>query len=318
MQLVVNDLSVKFPCQSEQQAQEIMKEFIEIYSCVKDVLEDDRVFLDKDYRSYELAQNYRFEQWLNDKRIDIELKRKFRTIMNRSYTFDSEVFEKEHHWKMDAEFLHEELVSRSCQLVYEIEGILISFLTNAYWKNASIGGVYTYLDETGEIISESAEIPNVSCKENVMDFRKRQESILALQERKKIHSGMDIFLGKDEMFPNLIFCDNVIKQLKTEIGGAEAGQVYRRLKELQVVAEEMKDKFEFEKLTHATPETELTLQMFADEHRIQLPNGMRQIFSWHVRFTGAYAGRIFFEPVPKERKVYIGHIGRKLPTAKYH
>lgn len=318
MQLVVNDLSVKFPCQSEQQAQEIMKEFIETYSCVKDVLEDDRVFLDKDYRTYELAQNYRFEQWLNDKRIDIELKRKFRTIMNRSYTFDSEAFEKEHHWKTDAEFLHEELVSRSCQLVYEIEGNLISFLTNTYWKNASIGGVYTYLDETGEIISESAEIPNVSCKENVMDFRKRQESILALQERKKIHSGMDIFLGKDEMFPNLIFCDNAIKQLKTEIGGAEAGQVYRRLKELQGVAEKMKDKFEFEKLTHATPETELTLQMFADEHRIQLPNGMRQIFSWHVRFTGAYAGRIFFEPVPKEGKVYIGHIGRKLPTAKYH
>lgn len=77
----------------------------------------------------------------------------------------------------------------------------------------------------------------------------------------------------------------------------------------------MEKGFDFEKLTYATPETDKTLKMFAEEHKFLLPNGQIKLFSWYVRFTGAYAGRIFFEPMLQEAKVYIG---RKLPTARYH
>ncbi|MBQ8822659.1 MAG: hypothetical protein IJZ82_08460 [Lachnospiraceae bacterium] len=318
MQLVVNDLSTKFPCKSEHEAQEIMEKFIETYYLVKSVLHDNSIFLDKHYNTFELAPGYRFEQWLNDRRIDIELKRKFRRVLNQSITFDSEAFEKDYQWRTDAEFVYGELVSKSCQLAYEIEGVLISFLMAEHWRNPVVNGIYTYLTADEELVSEKVDIPNVSCAENAKFFITQQEEILALQRKEGIHSGMDIFLCKDEVFPNLVFCDNVIKQLKTEIGSAEAGQVYRRLKEIQMVAKDMQGGFDFGKLTHATPESLATLKRYANEHTFLLPNGNVQLFSWHVRFTGAYAGRIFFEPVPKEAKVYIGHIGEKLPTVLYH
>lgn len=318
MQLVVNDLSAKFPCQDEREGQGIMENFIEAYYLVKDVLDNSSILLDKDYRTFELARNYRIEHWLNDERVDIELKRRFRRIINQSFAFDSETFEEEYHWRLDAEFEYKGVVSRSCQLAYEIEGVLISFLTEEYWNNDIVRGIYTYLNELGEMFSEKADIPNISSKDNAAKFRNEQEIIIAQQERDSIRSGMDIVLCKDKAFPNLVFCAKALKQLQSEIGGAEAGQVFRRLKELQAVAEEMKKGFAFEKLTHATPETPTTLQMFEEEHRIMLPTGKTQLFSWHVRFTGGYAGRIFFEPAPQESKVYIGHIGRKLPTATYH
>lgn len=318
MQLVVNDLSAKFPCPNKKRGQDIMKNFIDTYYLVKNVIDSDSIILDKDYRSFELAENYRLEQWLNDDHIDVEQKRRFRRMLNQSFTFDSEEFEQEYQWKLEAEFYHDELTSRSCQFVYETDGILISFLSNSYWKKAVIKGIYTYLDEEGEMISEDASIPNVSCEENAAIFCEEQEKILASQKRGSIHSGMDIFMCRDEMFPNLIFCENAIKQLQTEIGGTEAGQVYRRLLELQETASEMGKKFDREKLTHATPESKATLQQFEEEHKIMMPDGTRQVFSWHVRFTGGYGGRIFFEPRPEEERIYIGHIGKKLPTVRYH
>lgn len=318
MQLVVNDLSAKFPCPDIKQGQDMMENFIDTYYLIKDVVDDNGIILDKDYRSFELAKGYRMEHWLNDGRIDIEQKRRFRRILNQSHTIDSEEFEQAYQWKMEAEFYHNELTSRSCQLAYEIDGVLISFLSDSYWERAVIKGIYQYLDEVGEMISEDACVPNVSCKENAVLFRSEQEKVFSLRRRETIHSGMDIFMCKDEMFPNLIFCENALKQLQTEIGGTEAGQVYRRLLELQEAATKMGKKFDKGKLMHATPESKATLQQFEEEHKIMMPDGTKQVFSWHVRFTGGYGGRIFFEPRPEEARIYVGHIGKKLPTVKYH
>lgn len=289
MQLVVNDLSAKFPCEDVETGHKIMKSFIETYYQVKRVIDNDSVLMDKDYRSFELAKDYRLEHWLSDKRIDVELKRRFRSILNRSYTFDSEEFEREYQWRLEAEFRYGELVSRSCQLVYETEGVLISFLSDPYWENAVVKGIYTYLTKNGEMLEEEAGVPNVSCPQNTAAFCSGQERHHALRRREAIRSGMDIYLCREERFPNLVFCENALKQLQTEIGGAEAGQVYRRLTELQEAASEMKGKFDKDKLTHATPESAKTLQMFREEHTIMLPDGKKQLFSWHVRFTGGYA-----------------------------
>lgn len=133
-----------------------------------------------------------------------------------------------------------------------------------------------------------------------------------------ILSGRDILQGAEQLFPNLVFCENAVRGCQKNVGVSEAGQVYKRLLELQRVAEGMETVFHKNLLTRATPESEVTLQRFSDEHTFQLPNGKIQIFSWHVRYTGGYAGRIFFYPVPEEKRIYIGHIGHKLPTVKYH
>ena len=80
----------------------------------------------------------------------------------------------------------------------------------------------------------------------------------------------------------------------------------------------MKDVFDENTLTRATPESEATLKQFSQEHTFGLPDGSVKRFSWHVRYTGGYAGRIFFHPVPERKVIYIGHVGHKLPTVKYH
>lgn len=130
-------------------------------------------------------------------------------------------------------FQHKKYSSKGCLLVYETDGVAVSFLSNAHWKTPEIEGTYIELLDDGDLKQCQVSIPNVSYKDNVIIFKE-------YYEKKK------------------------------------------------------------------------------DEHTFQLPNGKIQIFSWHIRYTGGYAGRIFFYPVPEEKKIYIGHIGHKLPTAKYH
>ncbi|MCI8664395.1 MAG: hypothetical protein HFG69_14305 [Hungatella sp.] len=251
-------------------------------------------------------------------RFPVESKRRFRALLNKSAVYNSEEFDQENAWDFRTDFQHKEYSSKGCLLAYEMEGVAISFLSSEYWKAPEIEGIYIELSDDGGLKQCQVNIPNVSYKENVKIFKKYYEQKKEERRYADILSGQDILQGADQLFPNLVFCENAIRGCHKNVGVSEAGQVYKRLLELQRAAEKMETMFDKNLLTKATPESEVTLQRFPNEHTFQLPNGKIQMFSWHVRYTGGYAGRIFFYPVPKEKSIYIGHIGHKLPTVKYN
>lgn len=318
MQMILNELSARFPVETQEEGKLLMETFLETYFAVKGIIHNDSILLDKDYRSFELAHGYRIEQWRNDPTVDVEDKRRFRALLNKSAVYNSEEFEQENVLDFRTDFQHKEYSSKGCLLAYELDGVAVSFLSSIYWKVPEIGGVYIELSDDGDLKQCQVSIPNVSYQENVILFKKYFEQKKEERRYVDILSGRDILQGAEQLFPNLVFCENAVRGCQKNVGVSEAGQVYKRLLELQRVAEGMETVFHKNLLTRATPESEVTLQRFSDEHTFQLPNGKIQIFSWHVRYTGGYAGRIFFYPVPEEKRIYIGHIGHKLPTVKYH
>lgn len=318
MQMILNELSAKFPVQSPEEGKVLMGTFLETCFAVKKIIGNDSILLDQDYRSFELAYGYRIEQWRNDPTVDVEDKRRFRTLINKSAVYNSEEFEQENVWDFRTDFQHKNYSSKGCLLAYEMDGVAVSFLSSAYWKTSEIEGTYTELLDAGDLKQYQVTIPNVSYMENVIIFKKYYEQKKEEWRYMNILSGQDILQSADHMFPNLVFCENAVRGCQKNVGVSEAGQVYRRLLELQRVAEGMETMFDKNLLTKATTESEATLQRFSDEHTFQLPDGKIQKFSWHVRYTGGYAGRIFFYPVPQEKIIYIGYIGQKLPTVKYH
>lgn len=318
MQMILNELSAGFPVESVETGKLLMEYLLKTCFEVKSIIHNDSILLDQDYRSFELASGYRIEQWRNDPTVDIESKRKFRVLLNKSVVYNSEEFEQEMEGDFSTEFQNKMCTSKGCLLVYEMDGVAVSFLSSEHWKISEIEGTYTKLADDGELEQSQIKIPNVSCDENIIIFK-------AYFERKKedwrytnIVSGQDVVRIAEEQFPNLRFCENAIQGCKKNVGVAEAGQVYKRLLELQNAAETMENKFDKNMLAKATPESKVTLEQFSVEHTFKLPDGKIQLFSWHVRYTGGYAGRIFFHPVPEEKIIYIGHVGHKLPTVKYH
>lgn len=318
MQMILNELSARFPVESTEKGRQLMDHFLTTCFEVKDIIHNDSILLDQDYKSFELAPNYRIEQWRNDSAVDVENKRRFRTLLNKSVVYRSAEFEREQEWDFRTKFQHKEYVSKGCLLAYESDGVAVSFLSSEHWKISEIEGIYTELVEDGELRECQVKIPNVSFDENVRIFRSWYEHKKEAYRYRDIVCGQDILNCANVMFPNLVFCENAIQGCRKNVGISEAGQVYRRLLELQRAAEAMGEKFDKNILTNATPESGVTLDRFAEEHTFLLPEGDTQLFSWHVRYTGGYAGRIFFHPVPGKKNIYIGHVGHKLPTVRYH
>ncbi|MBS6398182.1 MAG: hypothetical protein KH452_13710 [Clostridiales bacterium] len=283
---------------------------------VKKIIQNDSILLDRDYQSFELAQGYRIEQWRNDPAVDVESKRKFRTLLNKSVVYNSKEFEKD--GDFGAEFQCHGHSSKGCLLVYEMDGVAVSFLSRECWKLPEIEGEYLELLDDGTLEQCQVKIPNVSFDENVELFKSYYEKKREEWRYTNIVSGQDILKIAETVFPNLVFCENAIQGCRRDVGVSEAGQVYKRLLELQRAAETMGNKFDRDSLTKATPESGATLERFSEEHTFCLPDGGEQIFSWHTRYTGGYAGRIFFHPRPESKTIYIGHVGHKLPTVKYH
>ena len=314
--MILNELSAQFPRETITDGKQIMESFLDTCFQVKKIIQNDSILLDKDYQSFELAKGYRIEQWRNDPTVEVESQRKFRSLLNKSVVYNSEEFEREH--EFETEFQCRGSVSKGCLLVYETDGVAVSFLNEEYWKKSEIEGEYLELADDGTLKQYAVKIPNVSFDENIHLFKDYYEKKKDELRYTDIVSGQDILNCASNMFPNLVFCENAIQGCKRNVGVSEAGQVYKRLLELQRAAEIMENKFDKDILPKATPESVVTLKRFSEEHTFLLPDGNKKVFSWHTRYTGGYAGRIFFYPVPEKKIIYIGHVGSKLPTEKYH
>ena len=141
MQMIVNELSARFPAESIEDGKQMMDSFLRTCFQVKGIIQNDSILMDQDYNSFELAPGYRIEKWRNDPGVDIEDKRRFRFLVNKSVVYNSGEFEQEQGWDFRTEFLHGQRSSRGCLLAYEMDGVAVSFLSSPHWRIEEIEGI---------------------------------------------------------------------------------------------------------------------------------------------------------------------------------
>lgn len=313
MHLILNDLSSQFPVANQYQAREVMAVFLKAYQAARSVTGSSNLIVDRDYNHISLAVGYCIEQWRNDHAVDIEDKRAFRSLIQRSDTYDSFPIEDTSEFNVDSC----ECFSTGCQLAYLLSGCCLSFLCHKKWDVPFIKGRYRFLNEdTDQIDDQEVCVPNIASWETAAVFSQTYGEKVKQESRASFTSGEDI-LNRANEFPNLSFCENAKAQLSAERGRYSVSQIARRLIELQKYFETAVGAFDAQQLNHCTPESKATLEQYKLAHTFQLPNGEKELFSWHLRFTGEYAGRIFFYPDMASKKCYIGHVGLKLPTVEY-
>lgn len=312
MQLVLNEMSVLFPVENRYQAQKVMQDFLSLYHKAKCATGSDNIYLNQQYNYILLAEGYNILQWRNDSTVDREYKRMFNSLLNQSLLYDSVQLQD------DADFeVHDSGYSVGCQLAYELSGCCFSFPSQSRWDVSAICGIYRSTNEsTGQLDELEVSIPNIASAQTLETFQRNYQEHIHREEMEHFTTGIEILRHTDK-FPNLFFCQNAKRQLEHEQGLECISQIARRLRELQDYFQAADGNFNSEKLSHCTPESQMTLQKYGAAHSFRLPNGEEQLFSWHVRFTGEYAGRIFFHPDMDKGICYIGHIGKKLPTVKF-
>lgn len=313
MYLILNDLSSQFPVTDLYQARAVMRSFLQAYQAARKVTGSSNLILDKDYNSILLSTGYCIGQWRNDCTVDTEDKRAFCSLIQRSDTYDSFPIEDVSEFAVDPD----SILSTGCLLAYLLPGCCLSFLCDKKWDIPFIEGCYRFLDEAAEQIeSRQARVPNIASLETANTFSQIYSEQVKRENRSSFTCGEDILKRTDE-FPNLVFCKSAGDQLMEEHGRHSVNQIAGRLIELQEYFETAVGMFDAQRLRHCTQESEVTLKKYESEHTFLLPNGKNVLFSWHLRFTGEYAGRIFFYPDMTAQKCYIGHIGPKLPTVQF-
>ncbi|HAU86230.1 MAG TPA: hypothetical protein DCW90_12275 [Lachnospiraceae bacterium] len=318
MQMILNELSANFPVSTREEGKLVMANFLEVCQEVRKILLNDSMILDKDYNVFYLAKNYHISEWRKDPTVDREQQRLFRSILNKAVVYDGREIDDVHIDVSDSEFTYDEKSAIGCLIAYETNNFVVSFKTHKCWEKTFIKGLYSTLLEEETIESpKEVQVFNI-CKTKDIDGLKENYHEQINQKFQNIRSGRDLVEHLTEWFPAIQFCDRAIEQLSKENYLINLQQIIKKLLELNQYFSDVKGSFDMSALKHCTPESEATLKHYKQEHTFLTPDGREELFSFHLRYTGTYAGRIFFKPDVGNQRCIVAHIGKKLKNQTYH
>lgn len=311
--MVLNELSLQSPASDTLIARQWMSDFIQTVRAVK-AQAGQQAVLRTQYGFHKslLSPDYPVQRWLNDSEVDREEQRFIKTLITKAPfsqdVLNTEVQELENRissW----EVLYQGEVAIGLGVAYILDIIPISLRSKPCWDCS-----YLDLDVIRVDDEEKTTIIHASCKEHLQDhiewFRDRV--------RREVLDGATLWNKREELFPNLQFCDSVEDQLQNlRSRDIMLSPIEKGLADLQKYASTwIGGAFDSAKIPRkTTPESEATLNQYAQERTFTCPDGKKRVFSWHVRLT-PLAWRIQFYP-NQPGQIIIGYIGSHLPTARF-
>jgi hypothetical protein len=313
--LILNELSLRNPAPNEQEAQQRMSELIKTIKTVKAQVVKVSLRTKENFHTIILAPNYPLRRWLND--AD-QVERVFIKTLATKAPFstdiaNSEIQDLENNAGL-SEFYHQGELAIGFGVAHMLNTIAVSLLSEECWDCSRIEIEARQLDEDEQVIHEIVEIIHASRSNHVQEHAYKIQNRI----RKGVLNGEDLWNRKEELFPNLEFCDAVGKQLRNiRSGQLELQPVVKILFELQNCCKNWNTgSFNVESYAlDESGESEQTLNKFGKERTFCCPDGQERLFERHVKLRFCN-WRIHFFPV-KLGKVIIGYVGRHLATVKY-
>jgi hypothetical protein len=332
--LILNELSLENPASDKQTARQWMSDFINTIKALHS--QGVKVYLrTKDnFKATIIAYNaysdpivyYPIGTWLNDKEVGKE-ERDFILTLATGSPFSKNILNPEIEGIENneglSEFYYEGKVAVGLGVAYVLDTLAISFISDICWNTSYIELDQILLsdDDDQEIIDQKVEIRHASRKNNIQyhsEWIQKQIEEDKIQE--DILDGNDIWDRREELFPNLEFCENVARQLQSlDYGTPMLKQVKKKLFKLQNYCQTWTEEdFNLDILpSKATPESQSRLDSLEKKLTFKCPDAEKRIFSLHIRITPG-AWRLHFSTELGicsklgTGKIIIGYIGKKI------
>ena len=320
--LVFNELSLQNPASDQQTAREWMSNFIKTVKVVKS--QGVKVYLRTQYNFHKtiLANEYPLRSWLNDQEVAKEEQIFIKTLATGSpfstNIVNSEIQDIENNQGL-SEFYYQGIVAVGLGVAYlldtlGINTIAISLISDECWNFSKLEINCLEYSENCEECRKILQLRHASRNIHVQDHTEW----IQRQIQADIDCGQDIWDKKEELFPNLEFCDNVSKQLQNiQYRQLELKPVYKTLTELQKCCQDWKSGG-FTVIGYPldeSGESEPTLNRYRQERLFICPDSEERLFERHIKLRSCN-WRIHFFPL-QPGKVIIGYVGRHLPTVNY-
>lgn len=196
------------------------------------------------------------------------------------------------------------------------DGISLSLLSESCWDTPTIDLLCTeYSPEVGGFVDGPETIRHASRAEHISHAHVEW---IRDRVRNAVRDGNDLWFKVDEWFPNLIFCENVRRQIQALLSGTpQLSGIVERLLALETYCKNWDgDGFDRRVLPPqygCSPESSQTLNRFGNQREFECPDGKRRLFDLHLKGLRGH-WRIHIWPDAANRKIIVGYIGPHLPT----
>ncbi|MBE9005172.1 hypothetical protein IQ259_08980 [Fortiea sp. LEGE XX443] len=315
LDLILNELSLQNLAPNERIAHQWMSELIRTIKTF--TAQGIKVSLrsKENFHTIMLAPNYPLRRWLNE--AD-QLERGFikALAIKAPLSLDlsnSAIQDIENNSGL-CEFYYQGELAIGLGIAHLLDAVAVSFLSNKCWNLSRLEIEAIQINEDEDIVKETLEIFHASRDHHVHEHAEWIKNRI----RTRVLNGDDLWDRREELFPDLEFCNAVGKQLTNiRTRQLELQSVVKTLFELQNCCKNWKTgAFNVEGYAlDESGESEATLNKYGKQRAFICPDGKERLFERHVKLKFCNWRIHFF---PKEPgKVFIGYVGRHLPTVKY-
>ena len=314
LEMVLNELSLRTPAADIPTARQLMSELITTVRTATAQGVKKVIRTQSDFQLTILAPDYPVARWRNDNEVDREARRFFLTLITKAPFLVDILDPKLEDTVNLSEFKYQGIPASGLGIAYLLETLALSLASEQCWECSRLQMDFRRLDENGEVIDEIVEIIHVSCSKHL------QEHVDWIKKRIRtgVSDGVELWNRREELFPNLEFCDAVSKQLQNiRTRQLELQPVVKTLFELQNCCKNWNTGFFSVEgyLLEESGESEATVNKYSKERTFRCPDGQERVFERHVKLRLCNWRIHFFAEKPG--KVIIGYVGRHLPTVKY-
>lgn len=313
LEMVLNELSLR-PASSVIEAHTRMKDLIETIRQATKRRISRALRTDRDLNDIELAAEYPVRRWRNDPEVDLEAKRFFRSLTSQAPYFANVPVAAARASGMDCFFCGER--ANGLLAAYLLDSLAVSLGSDRQWED---GAIQVDIEELidNEIQTTREELRHASDSKHI---ELHHNWIMQRTRLPDPRDGTELWAQCTERYPQLLFCAAVEQHLEHYLSGNEAlVQIMKRLSAINHYVGNWKEgAFDANSLgSNVTPESQATLNQYAQERTFLCPDGVKRVFSWHARFPPGER-RLYFYPDSELRTITIGYIGAHLRTVLFN
>lgn len=310
LEMVLNELSLNAPAKDIPTARQWMLDLLRTLRAAVKCGVPRVLRTHREFQGTLLAPDYPLAAWRSDNNVAREERLYFKSLTTKA-PFLADLPEIESNI-LAFEFTHNGEAAQGLGTAFLLEALAISVRSGSRWESNQIELEVKRLAEDADLITENVLVFHASHP----DHERSHDTWIQKRLQTSVRDGTDMWDRRVSLFPALIFCDSVCRQVQ----GLQARDpmlraVVKRLLEMETYCKDWNEgPFNPDDLpSKASTESVSTLQQYGAERTFRCPDGEERVFSWHVRLTPG-AWRIHFFPKTEERKIIIGYIGSHLPT----
>ena len=318
IEYVLNELSVEELASSDVRANEVMDIFVEVLKNSREIGIRPNIRTHKQMGEIQLSDNYFISNWCENANISKEKRLYIKKLLTNSpilHGLEGQILEDVK--EFEAEF--EGKAGVGITLAHLMNNPVLSFCTHSKWEAEELSVQICSL----KVDADSGVCDLIKADSRVINFAKietleqNKSKIINLQKT-KFSSVADFWEKKGQLFLHLDFSPSLLDNLN-ELGWGNPilAQVFSKIASLDEYCQSWKSGPCQLTSVHAniSVESQSTMQQFGAARIFKTSNGEDIVCEHHARLTPG-AQRIHFNPHPDEKKIFVGYVGRKLPTSQ--